>query len=377
MGALMWRGLSSLQRRQSWRRFPTRKKSRGDCRLCKLIACATKYSHWEFWPPWAAYAPLIPYGLWLAAKHRSITLFTATNPGIFASGLVGESKSEILRHLSQAAEFIVVQRDPRAAEAFAARVGYPVELKPDVGERGTNVAIMRNAAALRASLKRAIGDVIVQRYVPGLEFGVSYCRYPNQCRGRITSITEKRFPEVTGDGRSTIIELIQQDSRAALIAEAYTKSCRRPMSDVPQAGEQVPLVEIGSHCRGTIFLDGTYLKTEALEAAIDGAAKEHPGFYLGRFDLRAASIEDLQAGRFAILELNGVAGEATHIYDPRVSLLEAYRVIFGQWRAAFEIGALNRKQGAEPLLLRALCSLLLEGRTQDRDLGSMHHQNRG
>jgi len=339
------------------------------------MGALNKWTHWEFWPPWAAYAPLVPYGVWLAAKHRSLTLFTAVNPGVFASGLVGESKSQILRHLSQAAEFIVVQGGLRAAEAFAARVCYPVVCKPDIGERGSNVAIVCNAAALHAYLKRAIGDVIVQRYVPGLEFGVSYCRYPGQARGCITSITEKRFPEVIGDGRRTIGELVQLDPRAALIADAYSKSCRRPMSDVPQVGERVPLVEIGSHCRGTLFLDGTYLKTEALEAAIDRAAKEHPEFYLGRFDLRATSVEDFQAGRFAILELNGVAGEATHVYDPKVSLLEAYRVIFRQWRAAFEIGALNRKQGAEPLSLRALCNLVLEGRTQDRDLGSMHHQD--
>jgi hypothetical protein len=349
--------------------------------------------------------------LWLAAKHRSLTLFTAANPGIFASGLVGESKSQILRHLSQAAEFIVLENTlpvtekVAAAEKFlggrlqaaagletgstsegpieigpqaqACPPGYPIVLKPDVGERGTNVAIIRDATALRAYLKRAIGDVIVQRYVPGLEFGVSYCRYPNEARGCITSITEKHFPHVTGDGRSTIGELIQRDPRAALIADAYAKSCRRPMPDVPQAGERVALVEIGSHCRGSIFLDGSHLKTGALESAIDAAAKEHPGFCLGRFDLRAASIEDFQAGRFAILELNGVAGEATHVYDPKVTLLEAYRVIFRQWRAAFEIGALNRKQGAEPLSLRALYNLVLEGRTQDRDLSPVHHQDGG
>ena len=341
------------------------------------MASLKEFTRWEFWPPWLAYAPLAPCALGLAARYRSLTVFTAANPGIPSGGLMGESKSRILAHLSRAAEFIVSGRDARQAEAFASRVGYPVVLKPDVGERGTNVCIVRNRKALRAYLRNAIGDVIVQRYIPGVEFGISYGRYPNQHRGRITGITEKRFPEVIGDGRSTIRELVRRDPRARGLAQVYARSCRRPMADVPAVGERVALVEIGSHCRGAIFLDGSHLATRALEAAIDASAKEHPGFFLGRFDVRAASVEALQAGEFTILELNGVAGEPAHIYDPRVGVLDAYRTLFRQWKAAFAIGALNRNQGAEPMSLRAVLNLVLEGRTQDRDLGAVHHQNRG
>src|SRR5262249_28764742 len=62
----------------------------------------------------------------------------------------------------------------------------------------------------------------------------------------------------------------------------------------------------------------------------------------------------LQRGEFQILELNGVTAEATHIYDPAVSLLEAYRVLFQQWRIAFDIGARNRDAGHQPRRLRDL-----------------------
>jgi len=40
--------------------------------------------------------------------------------------------------------------------------------------------------------------------------------------------------------------------------------------------------------------------------------------------------------------------EATHIYDPKLGLWEAYRVLFLQWRIAFEIGDLNRASGVRP-----------------------------
>lgn len=90
----------------------------------------------------------------------------------------------------------------------------------------------------------------------------------------------------------------------------------------------VRLAELGSHCRGVVFLNCASLETEALRAATDSIARSHAGFYVGRFDVCSPSIQDLKSGRFEVLGLNGVSAEATHIYDPAVSLLEAYRVMF-------------------------------------------------
>ncbi|HSE21883.1 MAG TPA: hypothetical protein VLB68_09485, partial [Pyrinomonadaceae bacterium] len=123
----------------------------------------------------------------------------------------------------------------------------------------------------------------------------------------------------------------------------------------------VQLIEIGTHCRGCIFLDGAEIKTEALEAAIDRVARGFDGFYFGRFDIRTPSLADFKQGKnFKVVELNGVTSEATHIYDARNSLVTAYRVLFQQWRIAFEIGAQNRKQGIRPVTLRTLASLVVQ-----------------
>jgi hypothetical protein len=66
----------------------------------------------------------------------------------------------------------------------------------------------------------------------------------------------------------------------------------------------------------------------------------------------------LQEGVFRVIELNGVSAEATHIYDPAISVLDAYRVLFRQWRLAFEIGALNRDHGARPMHAIELANLI-------------------
>jgi hypothetical protein len=92
-----------------------------------------------------------------------------------------------------------------------------------------------------------------------------------------------------------------------------------------------------------VFLDGSWVKTEALEAAIDCISKSYDGFYFGRYDIRTPCVQDFQQGRnFKVMELNGVTSEATHIYDPKGNLWEAYKVMFAQWDIAFEIGAQNR-----------------------------------
>jgi membrane protein DedA with SNARE-associated domain len=309
-----------------------------------------RYARWEFWPPWLAYLPVLPYVLWLGVRHRSLTLFTAANPGIPSGGFVGESKSKILARLPRVPEFLVVQ--PGGSIDVAE---FPVVLKPDVGERGAGVSIARTQEDVRRYLATARTPTIVQQYVGGYEFGVFYVRRPGEPKGRIFSITEKRFPEVVGDGRATLRRLVLRDPRAALIAGVYTG---RDPDRVPEPGERVRLVEIGSHCRGAIFLDGSRYETAELREAIDATAQCHPGFYFGRFDLRTPSLADFQAGRFSVLELNGVSAEATHIYDPAVSVWQAYCVLFRQWRLAFEIGAANRAAGVHPMTLAEFTGLV-------------------
>ena len=99
--------------------------------------------------------------------------------------------------------------------------------------------------------------------------------------------------------------------------------------------------------------------TPALEHAIDAIAARFAGFYFGRFDLRVPSREALRRGEgIAILELNGVTSEVTHIYDPAVSLIEAYRALCAQWRLAFEIGAENASRGARVWSVAELIGLV-------------------
>jgi hypothetical protein len=89
-----------------------------------------------------------------------------------------------------------------------------------------------------------------------------------------------------------------------------------------------------------------------LTARIDEISRKLDGFFIGRYDIRFASEDDLRAGNnFQIIELNGAASEATSIYDARNSLFSAYKTLFRQWDLVFAIGAANRKRGFAPTKL--------------------------
>ena len=330
--------------------------------------------HWEFWSPFVFYPPIVLHVLYLGLRHRSPTLFTAANPGIPAGGgFVGESKSTILSGLdpSWVARYQALSADLTAAEsteavaAFQKEHGldFPLVLKPDQGERGSGVTIARSEADVEAYFAEASGTSIVQEYIPGPELGVFYVRLPGEERGRIFSVTRKVLPYVVADGRSNVEHLVLADPRAIALADLYLDRLGNRLNEVPPEGETIPLAQLGTHCRGAIFLDGADLTTPALEAAIDKLAHSFEGFYFGRFDLRAPSLEAFAEGRdFRVLELNGVTSEATHIYDPKNSLWEAYRVLREQWDLAFEIGRRNRELGERVLSVREVFGLLVARR---------------
>jgi pimeloyl-ACP methyl ester carboxylesterase len=337
-----------------------------------------RLARWEFWPPWVFYPPVVLYVLWLGLRHRSLTVFTAANPGIPGGGFVGESKWQILQSLhapngAVPATALLPAAEPVAAraariEAFTAArsPGWPLVLKPDIGERGDGVAVVGSAEAARRYLQRAGGDVLAQEYVPGREFGVFYYRLPGEPAGKIFAITDKRLPTVTGDGHATLETLILEDDRAVCIVPYLFSAHAARLGEVPAKGEVVPLAELGTHCRGAAFFDGTALKTPALEAAVDSISRGFDGFRFGRYDVRAESVEAFQAGRFRVIELNGVTSEATSIYDPAHGVLEAYRTLLAQWRLAFEIGAGSRADGKRPAGLGELIGLARRHRAAKR-----------
>ena len=149
----------------------------------------------------------------------------------------------------------------------------------------------------------------------------------------------------TGDGKSTLRELIEQNLRAFYRKDYLFQRFKNELNLVLQKDEKLLVEPIGNHSRGTTFLDGSSLKTSKLEKTIDQIAKKIDGFYYGRIDLKAKSLEDFQNGNFVILEINGANSEATHIYDPSYNLLKAYKEVLKHLNYQYKIAIQNNKNG--------------------------------
>ena len=324
---------------------------------------------WEFWPAWLFYLPMVPWIAWLMVRYRSVTVWTAANPGIPHGGVVGESKYEILSKLPSQ------WRTPSAlleSDAISNRLAkfdkicrdhqwsFPLVLKPDVGQRGDGVKIVHNEQDVARYLAERTSPIIVQTYHPGpFEAGVFYVRIPGDACGRIFSITDKRFPIVSGDGNSTIRELILAHHRYRFQKQVFFKRHASNLTQVLQSGEKFQLSHAGNHCQGTLFLDGSHLITTELENRFDEIARQFKGFFFGRFDVRYRSVEGFLAGEdLSIVELNGVTSESTNLYDPKHSLWQAYSILAEQWSLLFRIGDLNRRHGYKPTAFITLCRLI-------------------
>lgn len=321
-------------------------------------------SWFEFLPGWAFYAPVLLWCVGLAIRWRGLTLPGLANPRIRLGGFVGESKAEILDLVGGAARRWVApyvsftlaadETPDRGADrllAAAAEAGFtpPLVLKPDVGARGAGVQLAESRADVARYLATfpAGAALMAQRLCAKEgEAGVFYIRRPGEARGTIFSLTLKYFPYVVGDGRRDLRALIADDPRAGRIAHVYAERHAERMDWTPAPGETVRLAFAGSHSRGTIFRDGGGYITDAMRARFDAIADETPDFHFGRFDVRFDALSDLQAGQgFEIVEINAAGGEATHIWDRRNSIWNAWATLFKQFSALWAIGAAKRAEG--------------------------------
>ena len=216
--------------------------------LRRFITRIQRWGHWEFWPAWMFYPPVAIYYLWLAIKYRGPMLPTAANPGIFSGGMVGESKMATLQDLmASSPEFTAdaellaganpAERLASLREICARRnIPYPFILKPDLGQRGVGIKLIHNEDQALAYVRQTSAPLLVQRFAEGpLEAGIFYYRLPDETGGHIFAITGKIFPHLTGDGQTTISELVWRDPRARFMADKYLdrfhatamKFCRR------------------------------------------------------------------------------------------------------------------------------------------------------
>ena len=196
-------------------------------------------------------------------------------------------------------------------------------------------------------LKKYPIKIIIQEFIEyENECGIFYLRNPNNKSGKISSITLKRFLNVTGDGRSTLKELVNKDNRAKLYLDLLSEIHLNKLNDIPKNNEIVKLSVIGNHSKGTQFICGGHLISKKIEEIFDKLSNAIPGWFYGRIDLKYNTFEELENGiNFKILEINGILAEPTHIYDTSQSnYLKALKEMRVHWKQLYKIARINHDE---------------------------------
>ncbi|WP_000827076.1 hypothetical protein [Leptospira interrogans] len=308
----------------------------------------------EFWPSWIFYSPLVPYIFFLTIRYKGLGTICAANPGIPLGGLVGESKEQIFNNLNSkhSLKFLKLFREENRFDLIYKiilknKFKFPYILKPDSGQRGCGIKLVKNKKEVFEYWNNTNVDLIVQEYDPGpKEAGIFYYRFPYETHGKILSITKKTFPILEGNGIDTLGNLIIRHPRFQFQWKIFQERFFKEWDTILSKGEIKRLAEAGNHCQGTLFTDGSYLITEELSKKIDNISKTFSGFFFGRYDIRYKSDKQLKQGKkFSIVELNGITSESTNLYDPDFSIWKMYKILFNQWSLLFRIGFENNNLG--------------------------------
>ncbi|MBI1342610.1 MAG: hypothetical protein GC171_06740 [Terrimonas sp.] len=312
-----------------------------------------RLTNWELWNFYVLYLPISFMWIWYCLKSRSFWFFSASNPTITFGGFEGEGKKEMYDQLppEHVPRTIYILHDMPFEEVVSRISGagfdYPFIVKPDVGMKGILFRKIENQDQLKKYHERIPVEYIVQDLVElPVELSVFYYRMPHKQKGTVSGFIYKELLQVTGNGRSTLQQLVQEHPRAKFRMEEMEHKHGHRFDRIIPEGEIFYLSYAGNHNRGAHFTNLHKEIDEDLHRVFDTLSHYSRHFYYGRYDIKTSSIEALKKGEdFYILEFNGCGAEPNHIYDCGMSIWQAYREILKHWKALYQISRYNHKNG--------------------------------
>lgn len=320
-----------------------------------------RWMRWEFMPTWLFYIPLSPMFLYLMIRGRHPAWFTAVNPKWYLGGFVGEPKIEIQQtfednenlfpktlFLSKNTTF---EQNMPAIQEFMQKYNlqYPVMFKPNVGEKGNGIIKVKQESQWAEIFKEPLqADFLVQEFIDlPCELGVFVIRNPKTQKPYIFSITHKTILTVIGDGKNNLKTLIETHPRAWLMRKFFFQKHAAHLNTVIPENELYEIGDLGNHCKGALFEDGSKYNTPALYEFICTVCDKNKDFHYGRIDVKMDSLTEPK--QFKLIEVNGTTSESTNMYDPKYTLLDAYKISVKHWTAQADIARYNIRNGVRPV----------------------------
>jgi len=298
----------------------------------------------------------MPVWLWHCLRARSFWFFTPSNPTLTFGGFEGESKREMYEQLplDTYPKSVYILQSMSWDHVFEIlkqnRISFPFAAKPDIGMMGFMFRKMEKESDLKNYHEMIMADYIIQDYISfPLEVSVFYYRFPREEKGTITGFLKKEFLSITGDGISTLNDLIENYPRARFRLEEIKLKHREKLKVVIPKGEIYYLSYALNLSRGGKLVSLAHEIDEELLSVFDKLSHYTKQFYYGRYDIKCASVPDLKKGiNFSILEYNGCGAEPHHAYGNGNTLFQAYAIFLHHWQILYKISRINRKIGVQP-----------------------------
>jgi len=293
-------------------------------------------------------------------RSGSVWFFTPSNPKLTFGGMEGEPKKEMY-------DLLPVEHCPKSFNVLPGAalenilksvqesgIGFPLFVKPEIGGQGILCRKIDNEKELKEYHENTPVEYIVQELVSyPMEVSIFYYRFPDRPKGVITGFLYKIPLEVTGDGRSSLLELILAHPKGKNRMEELEKAHGKNFNSIIAKGEKYRLSHAANHNRGANFIDLNEEIDDKLISLFDKISHSINDFFYGRYDILCQSVDDLKNGKnFLILEYNGCGAEPNHFYDTGYTLMEAYKEILRHWKVLYKISRHNHKKGhkAWPLM---------------------------
>lgn len=312
---------------------------------------AQKWKDRGYWVSHHFYWQSILHYLCNTVRFRSLTYFSVVNPAIPFGGMLNDRKSDIDAIIPARYRPITTTYDPQqdlSKQLAHAGLSFPIIIKPDVGLKGHHVRKVNTLAEAQALLSHANLDQrwLLQSYVDyDREFSILYHHNTHTHRYGVSSLIEKQYPYVTGDGRATLAQLIDTYPNAYIDRDWIAQKWRDQLTHVPPDGQKIILDDIGNYSRGASFHSMMSAISPELVEQCKTIFDDFEGIHFFRMDLKADSLEGFLSGDFKVIEINGAKGEPLHIYDRQHSFWSNMLDISKHWRLISDIVVAQRRQG--------------------------------
>lgn len=206
-------------------------------------------------------------------------------------------------------------------------IGYPLVLKPQFGNQGKgivlNIANEKELVDAYEQLRDKFKDIIVEKYHKGNDYRVCVVDY------KVTAVSLRTPPAIIGDGKSTIIELINILNDNPLRGDGHEKPLTRVKIDIEliqclkdmdynemsiiKKGEKILLRRNANLSTGGDAIDCTNtICDENIEVCIRAA--KTLGLDICGIDICTEDISKPMKNAGIIMEINAAPGLRMHLY---------------------------------------------------------------